>query len=208
GDDGLTIAARNTLAGLPLLRNERAFYYLVFACLLGTYLFCRALVGSRFGRVVRGAKENPVRMATIGFDVYRFQLATYVIAGALGCRGPAGGTFGLPPRQCHGIRQPRLHVVATLGRVDRDGAARRPGLARRRHHRGRRLSPDRGMALPCYRGLEGDLRAGARARRPIRARRPHRPHARPGAEVRSCLTRCCTWKSCASRSARSSSPTS
>src|SRR6266581_4005891 len=30
GDDGLTIAARNTLAGFPLLRNERAFYYFVF----------------------------------------------------------------------------------------------------------------------------------------------------------------------------------
>jgi len=83
GDDGLTIAARNTFAGFPVLRNERVFYYIVFFCLLGTYLFCRALVASRFGRVVRGAKENPIRVSTLGFDVYRFQLATYVIAGAL-----------------------------------------------------------------------------------------------------------------------------
>jgi branched-chain amino acid transport system permease protein len=83
GDDGLTIAARNTVAGFAMLRNEGAFYYVVLFCLLATYLFCRALVGSRFGRVVRGAKENPVRVATLGFDVYRFQLATYVIAGAL-----------------------------------------------------------------------------------------------------------------------------
>jgi len=83
GDDGLTIAARNTVLGFPLLRNERAFYYVVLLCLLGTYLFCHGLVASRFGRVVRGAKENPVRVATLGFDVYRFQLATYVIAGAL-----------------------------------------------------------------------------------------------------------------------------
>jgi branched-chain amino acid transport system permease protein len=83
GDDGLTIAARNTVAGFPLLENDRTFYYVVFLCLLGTYLFCRALIASRFGRVVRGAKENPVRMATLGFDVYRFQLAIYVIAGAL-----------------------------------------------------------------------------------------------------------------------------
>jgi branched-chain amino acid transport system permease protein len=84
GDDGLTIAARSTLAGFPVLRNERAFYYVVFACLLAAYLFCRVLVASRFGRVLRGAKENPVRMAAMGFDVYRFQLATYVIAGMLG----------------------------------------------------------------------------------------------------------------------------
>jgi branched-chain amino acid transport system permease protein len=84
GDDGLTIAARSTLAGLPLLKNERAFYYVVLLCLLATYLFCRVLVASRFGRVLRGAKENPVRMAAMGFDVYRFQLATYVIAGMIG----------------------------------------------------------------------------------------------------------------------------
>ena len=83
GDDGLTIAARNTFAGFPVLRNERVFYYIVFFCLLGTYLFCRSLVASLFGRVLRGAKENPVRVSTLGFDVYRFQLATYVMAGAL-----------------------------------------------------------------------------------------------------------------------------
>src|SRR3982074_264743 len=84
GDDGLTIAARSTLAGFPLLKNERAFYYVVLLCLLPTYLFCRVLVASRFGRVARGAKENPIRMAAMGFDIYRFQLATYVIAGMIG----------------------------------------------------------------------------------------------------------------------------
>ena len=52
------------------------------AC-LATYLFCRALVQSRFGRVLRGSKENSVRIATIGFDVKRFQLIAYVISGGL-----------------------------------------------------------------------------------------------------------------------------
>ena len=84
GDDGLTIRTRNTLAGLGVLGNERAFYYLTLGCLLGTYLLCRALIASRFGRVFRGARENAMRMATIGFEVYRFQLVAYVIAGALG----------------------------------------------------------------------------------------------------------------------------
>jgi branched-chain amino acid transport system permease protein len=84
GDDGLTIAARNTIAGFALMKNDRFFYYLVFACLLGTFVLCRSLIDSRFGRVLRGAKENPVRMQTMGFEVYRYQLVTYVIAGALG----------------------------------------------------------------------------------------------------------------------------
>src|SRR5438552_714902 len=69
GDDGLTITTRSTFAGLPFINGEQAFYYFVLACLFGTYVFCRMLVVSRFGRVLRGAKENPVRMAAIGFDV-------------------------------------------------------------------------------------------------------------------------------------------
>ncbi len=84
GDDGLTIAARNTIAGLPLLKSDRAFYYFTLICLLATYALCRALVASRFGRVLRGAKENPTRMATIGFNIRRFHLVAYIIAGALG----------------------------------------------------------------------------------------------------------------------------
>lgn len=84
GDDGLTIAARNTVAGLPLLKGDRAFYYFTLLCLSAIYVLCRALVASRFGRVLRGAKENPIRMATIGFNVRQFQLVAYIIAGALG----------------------------------------------------------------------------------------------------------------------------
>src|SRR5262249_40652089 len=84
GDNGLTIAARNTIAGWPLIKSDRAFYYFSLICLLATYLFCRALVGSRFGRVLRGGKENAIRMAAIGFNVQRFQLVAYIIAGGLG----------------------------------------------------------------------------------------------------------------------------
>src|SRR3954451_15532176 len=84
GDDGLTIRMRSTFAGFPILANDRALYYVCLACLLGAYLFCRALVASRFGRVYRGARENALRMSTIGYEVYRYQLVAYVIAGALG----------------------------------------------------------------------------------------------------------------------------
>ena len=84
GDNGLTIAARNTIAGLPLIKSDRSFYYFALLCLLATYLFCRALIASRFGRVLRGARDNAVRMATIGFTVRHFQLVAYVIAGGLG----------------------------------------------------------------------------------------------------------------------------
>ena len=84
GDDGLTIRMRDTMFGYPLLDNRFAFYYVAFACLLASYLLCRSIVAARFGRVFRGARENPARIASIGFDAYRFQLAAYVISGALG----------------------------------------------------------------------------------------------------------------------------
>jgi branched-chain amino acid transport system permease protein len=84
GDDGLTVRVRSTFAGLGVLQSDRTLYYVCLACLLGAYLLCRALVASRFGRVYRGARENAQRVATIGFEVYRFQLVAYVIAGMLG----------------------------------------------------------------------------------------------------------------------------
>jgi len=92
GDDGLTIRMRSTFAGLPVLANDRALYFVCLACLLGTYLLCRALIASRFGRVYRGARENALRMGTVGFEVYRFQLVMYVIAGMIA--GLAGFLLG------------------------------------------------------------------------------------------------------------------
>jgi branched-chain amino acid transport system permease protein len=84
GDDGLTIRARSTIAGFALMRDERSFYYVVFLFLLATYLLCRAMIASRFGRVFRGARENPIRIASMGYEVFRYQLVAYVIAGAIG----------------------------------------------------------------------------------------------------------------------------
>jgi branched-chain amino acid transport system permease protein len=84
GDDGLTLKLRSTLFGFPILQNDRALYYAVLVFLLASYLLLRAVVASRFGRVFRGARENPTRMATIGFDVFRYQRVAYVIAGCVG----------------------------------------------------------------------------------------------------------------------------
>jgi branched-chain amino acid transport system permease protein len=126
GDNGLTIAARNTVARLPLLKSDLAFYYAVLVCLLATYLFCRALVQSRFGRVLRGSKENATRIATIGFDVNRFQLIAYVISGGLaGLSGflLANSTEFVSPAYMSWQRSGELIVMVILGGVGTlDGA--------------------------------------------------------------------------------------
>lgn len=126
GDNGLTIPARNTVAGLPLLKSDRAFYYFTLLCLLATYLLCRSLVVSRFGRVVRGAKDNAIRLATLGFNVRQFQLIAYVIAGGLG--GLCGfllanSTEFVSPAYMSWQRSGELIVMVILGGVGTlDGA--------------------------------------------------------------------------------------
>lgn len=118
GDDGLTIHERNTLFGLAPFKHEHLFYYIVLACLAGCYWLCRALVISRFGRVFRGARENATRMATLGFDVYRYQLAAYAISGAFG--GLAGfllanATDFVSPAYMSWQRSGELIVMIILG---------------------------------------------------------------------------------------------
>jgi branched-chain amino acid transport system permease protein len=126
GDNGLTIAERNTVAGLPLLKSDLAFYYAILVCLLATYLFCRSLVQSRFGRVLRGSKDNAIRIATIGFDVKRFQLIAYVISGGLaGLSGflLANSTEFVSPAYMSWQRSGELIVMVILGGVGTlDGA--------------------------------------------------------------------------------------
>ena len=91
GDDGLTLASRSAVFGSNLLKSDTALYFVVFGFMVGTYLLLRAVVASRFGRVLRGIAENPVRMQAIGFAPYRYQLVAYVIAGMIA--GAAGCLF-------------------------------------------------------------------------------------------------------------------
>ena len=83
GDDGMTLSGRSLVGGASLLKSDAALYGVALASLAAAYLFGRALVASRFGRVLRGARENATRMEAIGFAPYPYRLVTYVIAGAL-----------------------------------------------------------------------------------------------------------------------------
>jgi branched-chain amino acid transport system permease protein len=83
GDDGLTLPGRSLLMGLRVLASDTGFYYVVLATLLGAYAVSRCIVASRFGRVLRGIRENPVRMQAIGFAPFRYQLVACIIAGVM-----------------------------------------------------------------------------------------------------------------------------
>lgn len=83
GDDGVTLNARSTLLGRPLLEDDRALFYTALTLLGALYLLAVAITRSRFGRVLSGARENPTRMQAIGFSPFRYQLIAFVISGCM-----------------------------------------------------------------------------------------------------------------------------
>lgn len=83
GDDGLTLAARSTIAGNRWLRSPATFHYVILGLLTASALLCAAILASPFGRVLRASKDNERRVRALGLDPYPYRLLAYGIAGAL-----------------------------------------------------------------------------------------------------------------------------
>ncbi|MFC5507137.1 MULTISPECIES: branched-chain amino acid ABC transporter permease [Hyphomicrobiales] len=83
GDDGLTLYQRSTVLGFNAFGNRTGFFYVVLGVLLACYLLVRVIVASRFGRVLRAARENGTRVSVTGFQVSQVRLAAYVISGLI-----------------------------------------------------------------------------------------------------------------------------
>ena len=83
GDDGLTLPKRATLMGQALFGNKVVFYYFTAACLLLCLYGLTRLVQSRFGRVLLGARDNEIRMAALGYDVFQVRLMAYTLSGLI-----------------------------------------------------------------------------------------------------------------------------
>lgn len=81
GDDGLTLTARSTVAGFRLFDNKLAFFYIVLGVLIAAYFLMRMLAASRFGRALLACRDNPTRMASLGYDVFRIRLGAFIISG-------------------------------------------------------------------------------------------------------------------------------
>ncbi len=83
GSDGLSLLARSGVAGLPLMKNDTAFFYVVLAILALAFGACRLLVASPFGQALEAVRQNPGRMAAMGYDTDRIKLIAYAISGTL-----------------------------------------------------------------------------------------------------------------------------
>ncbi len=118
GDDGLTILHRSDFGGLIDLKHRPSFYYLCWALLCLALFLTHRVVRARFGMVLQGAKSNDRRMAAIGFPVFRYKLAAFVIAGTVcGLAGVllANHTDFVSPALMHWTRSGDLIVMVVLG---------------------------------------------------------------------------------------------
>lgn len=83
GDDGLTLWSLATLFGSDIVQEGEGLYFFVFAALLLTWIGVWRISQSRFGRVLRAARDNPQRAEVMGYPIARFQLIAYVIAACI-----------------------------------------------------------------------------------------------------------------------------
>jgi branched-chain amino acid transport system permease protein len=90
--DGLAgIPRRPGPFGITTFETKDGYYYLVLACLLGAYAFCRSLVGSPFGAVLRGIRENEAKTLSLGYNTRLYKITVVAISFALG--GLAGALY-------------------------------------------------------------------------------------------------------------------
>ena len=87
GSDGAYIYVKPSmkLGDLELVNLEKAeqFYWLALFLMAATYLLLHRVLGSSFGRALLGIKVNEHRMRALGFPVFRYQLASFTLAGSL-----------------------------------------------------------------------------------------------------------------------------
>ncbi len=124
GDDGMSLAGRSSLGlgfGLSMdLGQDVNLYYLTLALLVATLVLMARMLNARFGHALQAIRENEVRMAALGFAVFRYKLVAFTLAGALA--GLAGallanqGSF-VSPALMQWSQSGMLMIMVILGGV-------------------------------------------------------------------------------------------
>jgi branched-chain amino acid transport system permease protein len=83
GENGFPLPARNNFGGLFDIENHVVFYYLVLTLLIIVVVVSLRIVGSQFGMVIQGGRDNLRRLAAIGFPPFRYRLVVFCISGAI-----------------------------------------------------------------------------------------------------------------------------
>lgn len=99
-------------------RQPLPFYFLALACALAGYFAVQWIVRAPFGIALQGVRDNPRRMAALGYHVVAHRVAAYAFAGLL------AGTGGVLLAWYNGLMTPgsvgtgwliNILVIAVLG---------------------------------------------------------------------------------------------
>ena len=119
GSEGFSGITRPSVFGISLINPIPMFYVTLIVSLI-SYLLLRGVVKSTFGVALQGIRDNPVRMASLGYDVQLHRFLANVIAGLFASiAGVLGVIFygGVSPTTT-GLWQSMLVVMAaTTGGV-------------------------------------------------------------------------------------------
>jgi branched-chain amino acid transport system permease protein len=118
GDDGLPGVPRPNL-GLPWsLTDNTPFYYFVLVVACAGMLLLVRIINSPFGHALRGIRESESRMLALGYNVWRYKLVSFVLAGSFaglaGCLYVYFNRF-VSPDYIHVIRSAEVLLMVILG---------------------------------------------------------------------------------------------
>jgi len=115
GEDGMPGIGRPALLGIDF-GNPLAYYVYVSALFLLSCWIMKRIVESPLGKILQAIRENEVRAEAVGYNVTRFKLLAFVIAGAFS--GLAGVLyamlFGIVPLEAISFVTSGNVVFATL----------------------------------------------------------------------------------------------
>jgi branched-chain amino acid transport system permease protein len=86
GFQGLSKIAAPELGGIDF-REPVPFYFVALGCALAGYLLVKHVVRAPFGVALQGIRDNPRRMASLGYHVTAHRVAAYAVAGLLAAVG-------------------------------------------------------------------------------------------------------------------------
>ncbi len=90
GEDGLSIYIRNNFPGLNTL-NPLSFYVISTVLLAAAILLSSMLRNSRYGLILRAARQNEQRLSSVGINPTRVKLVAFIISAMI--TGLAGALY-------------------------------------------------------------------------------------------------------------------
>jgi branched-chain amino acid transport system permease protein len=93
GLSGIPRPALGLVAGGGELADPIRYYFFTLVMFLLVYFGLKRVVGSPFGHTLVGIRENEARMSAIGYNVVRYKLAAFVLAGVVAGLAGALNTY-------------------------------------------------------------------------------------------------------------------